>query len=44
LQRQGRDRRTWLRTNPRRGRYELAVEEPVNQQMAVAFEELALAI
>jgi hypothetical protein len=30
--------------NLRRGHYELAVEEPVNQQMAVAFDELALAI
>jgi IS6 family transposase len=27
-----------------RGHYELAVEEPVNQRMAVAFDELALAI
>jgi transposase, IS6 family len=30
--------------NLRRGHYELAVEEPVNQRMAVAFDELALAI
>ena len=28
----------------RRGHYELAVGEPVNQRMAVAFDELALAI
>jgi transposase, IS6 family len=30
--------------NLRRGRYELAVEEPVHRQLAVAFDELALAI
>jgi transposase-like protein len=30
--------------NLQRGHYELAVEEPVNQRMAVAFDELALAI
>jgi transposase-like protein len=30
--------------NLRRGHYELAVEEPVNQRVAVAFDELALAI
>jgi hypothetical protein len=30
--------------NVRRGHYELAVEEPVNQRVAVAFDELALAI
>jgi transposase, IS6 family len=30
--------------NLRRGHYELAVEERVNQRMAVAFDELALAI
>jgi transposase-like protein len=30
--------------NLRRGYYELAVEEPVNQRVAVAFDELALAI
>ena len=30
--------------NLRRGRYELAVEEPVHRRLAVAFEELALAI
>ncbi len=30
--------------NVRRGHYELAVEEGVNQRVAVAFEELALAI
>jgi transposase-like protein len=30
--------------NLRRGHYELAVEEPVNQRMAVAFDKLALAI
>jgi hypothetical protein len=43
-QRQGRDRRAWLRANLRRGHYELAVEEPVNQRMAVAFDEFALVI
>jgi IS6 family transposase len=30
--------------NLRRGHYELAVEEPVNQRVAAAFDELALAI
>jgi transposase-like protein len=30
--------------NLRRGRYELAVEEPVHRRVAVAFDELALAI
>ena len=30
--------------NPRRGHYELAVEEPVGRRVAVAFDELALAI
>jgi IS6 family transposase len=30
--------------NLRCGHYELAVEEPVNQRVAVAFDELALAI
>jgi IS6 family transposase len=30
--------------NLRRGHYELAVEEPVNRRLAVAFDELALAI
>jgi transposase, IS6 family len=30
--------------NLRRGRYELAVEEPVPRRLAVAFDELALAI
>jgi transposase-like protein len=30
--------------NVRRGHYELAVEEPVNRRMAVAFDELALVI
>jgi transposase-like protein len=30
--------------NLRRGHYELAVEEPVNQRVAVAFDEFALAI
>ncbi len=29
--------------NVRRGRYELAVEEPVHRRLAVAFDELALA-
>jgi hypothetical protein len=30
--------------NLRRGHYELAVDEPVTQRVAVAFSELALAI
>jgi hypothetical protein len=30
--------------NIRRGHYELAVEEPVHRWVAVAFDELALAI
>jgi len=30
--------------NLRRGHYELAVEEPINRRVAVAFDELALAI
>jgi transposase, IS6 family len=30
--------------NVRRGHYELAVEEPVNRRVAVAFDELALVI
>jgi transposase-like protein len=30
--------------NRRRGHYDLASEEPVNQRVAVAFDELALAI
>jgi transposase-like protein len=30
--------------NVRRGHYELAVEEPVDRRVAVAFDELALAI
>jgi transposase, IS6 family len=30
--------------NVRRGHYELAAEEPTNQRLAVAFDELALAI
>ena len=30
--------------NVRRGHYELAVEEPANQRLAVAFDELAVAI
>jgi IS6 family transposase len=30
--------------NVRRGHYELAVEEPANRRVAVAFDELALAI
>jgi transposase, IS6 family len=30
--------------NLRRGHYELAVEEPVNRRLAVAFDELILAI
>jgi hypothetical protein len=29
---------------PATGHYELAVEEPLNQRVAVAFDELALAI
>jgi hypothetical protein len=43
-QRPGRDRRHAFVQNLRRGHYELAVEEPVNQRVAVAFDELALAI
>jgi hypothetical protein len=30
--------------NVRRGHYELAVEEPANPRLAVAFDELAVAI
>jgi hypothetical protein len=30
--------------NHRRGHYELAVEEPTNRRVAVAFDELVLAI
>jgi hypothetical protein len=30
--------------NLRRGHYELAIEEPTNRRVAVAFDELALAI
>jgi hypothetical protein len=30
--------------NVRHGHYELAVEEPANRRLAVAFDELALAI
>jgi hypothetical protein len=30
--------------NLRRGHYELAVDEPANRRVAVAFDELALAI
>jgi hypothetical protein len=30
--------------NVRRGHYELAVEEPVSRRLAIAFDELALAI
>jgi len=30
--------------NLRRGHYELAVEAPVNRRLAVAFDELAMAI
>jgi hypothetical protein len=30
--------------NVRRGHYELAVEEPANQRVAVAFDDLAMAI
>lgn len=30
--------------NVRRGHYEVAVEEPTNRRLAVAFDELALAI
>jgi len=30
--------------NVRRGHYELAVEEPANRRVAVAFDELALAM
>ena len=30
--------------NVRRGHYELAIEEPANRRVAVAFDELALAV
>ena len=30
--------------NVRRGHYELAIDEPVNRRVAVAFDELALAV
>jgi hypothetical protein len=30
--------------NLRRGHYELAVEEPANRRVAVAFDELAMAV
>jgi len=30
--------------NVRRGHYELAAEEPMNRRLAVAFDELAMAI
>jgi IS6 family transposase len=30
--------------NLRRGHYELAVEEPANRRLAVAFDELALVV
>jgi hypothetical protein len=40
-QRHARDRRA---QNLRRGHYQVAVEEPVNRRLVVAFEELALAI
>jgi IS6 family transposase len=30
--------------NVRRGHYELAVEEPANRRLAIAFDELVLAI
>ena len=43
-QRQDRDRRAWLVQNLRRGCDELAVEEPPSRWVAVAFDELALAI
>jgi IS6 family transposase len=33
-----------LMQNVRRGHYELAVEEPTNRRLAVAFHELALTI
>jgi hypothetical protein len=33
-----------LMQNVRRGHYELAVEEPTNRRLAVAFDELILAI
>jgi transposase, IS6 family len=40
----GRDRWHGFVQNLRRGHYELAVEQPVSQRVAVAFDELALAI
>jgi transposase, IS6 family len=43
-QRQGRDRRAWLGAKHATRALRLAVEEPVNQRVAVAFDELALAI
>jgi transposase-like protein len=43
-QRQGRDRRACLRPERSAGHYELAVEEPVNRRVAVALDELAMAI
>ena len=43
-QRQDRHRRAWLRAESARGHYELAVDEPVGRRVAVAFDELALAI
>jgi hypothetical protein len=43
-QRQDRDRWHALVQNLRRGHYELAVEEPANKRLAVAFAELAVAL
>jgi hypothetical protein len=37
-------RNVLLVLNVRRGHYELAVEEPAHRRVAVAFDELALAI
>ena len=40
----GDHRRAWVRPEPSPRHYELAVEEPANRRLAVAFDELALAI
>jgi transposase-like protein len=40
----GEDRWAWLRAEPATWPYDLASEEPLNQRVAVAFDELALAI
>jgi hypothetical protein len=40
----GGDRRACVGPDLRRGHYELAIEEPANQRLIMAFDELALAI